>query len=37
MYVNAQENDEFKGLKGLKKVKISVELTVTTQHPYGHE
>ena len=27
MYVNAQENNEFKGLKGLKKVKISVELT----------
>ena len=26
MYVNAQENNEFKGLKGLKKVKTSVEL-----------
>ena len=27
MYVNAQENNEFKGLKGLKNVKISIELT----------
>lgn len=27
MYVNAQENNEFKGLKDLKKVKISIELT----------
>lgn len=27
MYVNAQENNEFKGLKRLKKVKISIELT----------
>ena len=27
MYVNVQENNEFKGLKGLKNVKISVELT----------
>ena len=27
MYVNTQENNEFKGLKGLKNVKISIELT----------
>ena len=27
MYVNALENNEFKGLKDLKKVKISIELT----------
>lgn len=27
IYVNALENNEFKGLKGLKKVKISIELT----------
>ena len=27
MYVNALENNEFKGLKGLKNVKISIELT----------
>ena len=27
IYVNALENNEFKGLKDLKKVKISVELT----------
>ena len=27
IYVNALENNEFKGLKGLKKVKISIDLT----------
>ena len=27
MYVNALKNNEFKGLKCLKKVKISIELT----------
>ena len=31
MYVNAQENNEFKGLKGLKNVKISTELTFKQQ------